>query len=219
MKEPLRGIHNFAELIKLENNVHSPEKRLRRIETILSLTNRMDSLLESLLKYSRIGLSELDLQSTHIGNLVSQSIDVLKQANPEMGVTFTIQPTLPVIDCDRMRVEIIFHNLILNAIKYNDKAEKTVEIGCNTSVNPVEFYVRDNGIGIPTNYQEHVFQLFRRLHGSDEFGGGNGTGLTTAQKAIKRHGGRIWMESSENVGTTFYFTLAPDLISKKEMIR
>jgi len=219
LKEPLRGIHNFAELIKLENNVHSPEKRLRRIETILSLTNRMDSLLESLLKYSRIGLSELDLQSTHIGNLVSQSIDVLKQANPEMGVTFTIQPTLPVIDCDRMRVEIIFHNLILNAIKYNDKAEKTVEIGCNTSVNPVEFYVRDNGIGIPTHYQEHVFQLFRRLHGSDEFGGGNGTGLTTAQKAIKRHGGRIWMESSENVGTTFYFTLAPDLISKKEMIR
>lgn len=210
LKEPLRGIHNFAELLKLENGNTLPVQGMQRIETILGLVKRMDKLLESLLRYSRIGLTDLDLQNNAIGSILEQTIEVFKQAYPKAGVMFTVQTELPILACDRMRVDIIFSNLIINAHKYNDKAEKTVEIGCDASIDPPIFYVRDNGIGIHADFHDLIFQLFRRLHNREQFGAGNGTGLTIVQKAVKRHGGRIWLDSSPGFGSTFYFTLAPE---------
>jgi len=84
-----------------------------------------------------------------------------------------------------------------------------VEIGCDIKANPPVFFVRDNGIGIHARHHQVIFQLFRRLHGGSEYGGGTGAGLTIAQKAVRRHGGRIWVEASPNEGSTFYFTLSP----------
>lgn len=218
LKEPLRGIHNFAELLKMESGKSLSESGMQRLETILGLAKRMDNLLESLMRYSRIGLTDLDLQKNAIGSIVAQTIEVFKQAYPEAGVIFTVQADLPVLLCDRMRVDIIFSNLILNANKYNDKTNKTVDIGCDVSVEPPVFYVRDNGIGIHADYHDFVFQLFRRLHNREEFGAGNGTGLTITQKAIKRHGGRIWLDSSPGLGSTFYFTLAPEQSVNREVL-
>ena len=110
-----------------------------------------------------------------------------------------------------MHVGEIFNNLIVNAIKYNDKAEKWVEIGCEASPEgsaqqPV-FYVRDNGIGIAPQHHEAIFRIFRRLHGREEYGGGTGAGLTIVRKIVERHGGRIWLVSQPGMGSTFYFTL------------
>ena len=120
---------------------------------------------------------------------------------------------LPTVRADRVQVGEIFANLIANAIKYNDKAEKWVEIGCEVSpdvdgaMRPV-FYVRDNGIGIAAQHHESIFRIFRRLHGREEYGGGTGAGLTIVRKIVERHGGHIWLVSQPDVGTTFYFTLA-----------
>ncbi len=110
-----------------------------------------------------------------------------------------------------MRVAEVFRNLITNAIKYNDKPGKWIEIGCQqvTALPPV-FYVRDNGIGIPEKHFEAVFRIFKRLHGRNKFGGGAGAGLTIVKKIVKRHGGRVWIESTPGQGTTFKFTLAGD---------
>src|ERR1035438_631928 len=100
----------------------------------------------------------------------------------------------------------VFQNLISNAAKYNDKPSKWIEVGCDHNSAPV-FYVRDNGIGIAQQHHENVFRIFKRLNEPNKFGGGTGAGLTIVKKIIERHGGRIWLESSEGGGTTFYFTL------------
>ncbi len=208
LKEPLRGIHNFAEYLQQEDGARLSEKGQKRLETILRLAGRMDDLLESLLQYSRVFRNALDLDSYPLSALVEQAVDFIRQVIPDEAVEFLVSPDLPVVRCDRMRVEMIFHNLILNAVKYNRQPVKRVEIGCDTAVDPPVFFVKDNGIGIAPDQCELIFQLFRRLHGRDEYGGGTGAGLTIAKKAVKRHGGRIWVESAEGRGSTFHFTLA-----------
>jgi two-component system, chemotaxis family, sensor kinase Cph1 len=115
------------------------------------------------------------------------------------------------------------HNLISNAIKYNDKDQKWVEIGYilpeevsqslpkNLHINAAQtvFYVKDNGIGIRAQHLENVFKIFKRLHPVNRYGGGTGAGLTIAKKIVERHGGNIALESTFGEGSTFYFTLRP----------
>ena len=117
---------------------------------------------------------------------------------------------LPKMRCDQARVGEIFRNLITNAIKYNDKPEKWIEIGVQNGGGALPlyvFYVRDNGIGIRPNHLESIFRIFKRLHGRDRYGGGTGAGLTIVKKIVERHGGDIWVNSEPGEGTTFYFTL------------
>lgn len=124
---------------------------------------------------------------------------------------------LPTVLCDRVRIGEVFRNLITNAMKYNDKPEKWVEIGVVNDggmdhdggvVNDhYVFYVRDNGIGIQEKHQDTIFRIFKRLHTRDKFGGGTGVGLTIVKKIIERHKGRIWVESTQGEGATFKFTL------------
>jgi light-regulated signal transduction histidine kinase (bacteriophytochrome) len=115
---------------------------------------------------------------------------------------------LPEITADPITLSEIFSNLISNALKYNEKPEKWVEIGyTETPEEPTVFYVRDNGIGIEPEHLDSIFVIFRRLHGPKEYGGGTGAGLTIARKLAERHGGRMWVESLVDQGSTFYFTL------------
>jgi light-regulated signal transduction histidine kinase (bacteriophytochrome) len=111
--------------------------------------------------------------------------------------------------------------LLSNAFKYNAQAAPWAEVGYldlseqpspsqpllpDVLATPI-FYIRDNGIGIRPHHQEIIFKLFKRLHAQEEYGGGAGAGLTIAQKAVERHGGKIWVESIYGQGSTFYFTL------------
>src|SRR5262249_40230362 len=101
-------------------------------------------------------------------------------------------------------------NLVSNAVKYNDKPERWVEVGSDASQSDADvavIFVRDNGIGIPANRFESIFQIFRRLHGRTAYGGGTGVGVTIARKIVERHGGRIWLQSEPGLGTTFFVGL------------
>ncbi|BCL37254.1 ATP-binding protein [Nostoc sp. MS1] len=214
LKEPLRGIHNYANFLMEDYAEVLNDDGVAKLQTLVRLTQRMEDLINSLLHFSRLGRAELMRQTVNLNELVQQAIATLTIARPQTEVEFRIPQTLPNLECDRAQVNELFTNLISNAIKYNDKPQKWVEIGYIQQELPSPiFYVRDNGIGISPQHIEKIFQIFRRLHGRDEFGGGTGAGLTIARKIVERHGGRIWVESTPNQGSTFYFTLSAEEIS------
>ena len=211
LKEPLRGMHHFSQFLLEDHADRLTEDGVEKLRTLMRLTQRMESLLESLLHYSYLGRAELALTKIDMHEVVEDTVELLAARLHESKVDVRVPARLPSVQADRVHVGEIFNNLIVNAIKYNDKAEKWVEIGCEASSEgraqqPV-FYVRDNGIGIAPQHHEAIFRIFRRLHGREEYGGGTGAGLTIVRKIVERHGGRIWLVSQPGAGSTFYFTL------------
>ena len=208
LQEPLRGIRSFSHFLseRLGSQLDGQERRW--LDTIAGLTVRMGAQIEALLQYSRANQQPLALETVDLKALLTAVCDALAARIAEGGARVEIAPDLPQIECDPIRTAAIFENLIGNGIKYNDRAEKRIEVGWLPGGGPT-FFVRDNGIGIPERHREAVFTIFRRLHGRDDYGGGTGAWLTITRKHVERQGGRLWLESVPGEGTTFYFTLAP----------
>jgi len=220
LKEPLRGIHKYAHQLLEDAEIVNEEHR-RKLDGLMRLTLRMDSLLDSLLHFSRVGRSALQTEETDLNEVLAESIEMVGGRRADGPTEFAVPRPLPHTNCDRVRCREIFVNLLSNALKYNDKADKRIEVGY---IHPDEdhprpgcpegsachaiYYVRDNGIGISPKHFGQVFKMFKRLHGRDEYGGGTGAGLSIVQKLVERHHGRVWLESTPGEGTTFYFTLS-----------
>jgi two-component system, chemotaxis family, sensor kinase Cph1 len=236
LKEPLRGIHKYAhQLLENENGLDAEHRR--KVEGLVRLTLRMDSLLDSLLHFSRVGRTELVFEQTDLNKVLDEALEMVEARRAHRHTEIVVPSSLPTVRCDRIRVREVLVNLLSNAMKYNDKPTKRVEVGFFAPSDavprerwPVELsratmsgsgerakarhhftiYVKDNGIGIHERHHGQVFTMFKRLHGRDEYGGGTGAGLTIVQKLVERHDGTIWLESVVGVGTTFYFTLPCD---------
>lgn len=209
LKEPLRGISNFSNFLLEDCAEQLDEQGVTYLRTMMRLTTRMESLLDSLLYYSRLSRTELQAQKVDVNVALRDAQEMLVARIQESGVEIKVSRPLPHVYGDVDRISEMLANLISNAIKYNDKDKAVIEIGWqegDLNEGPV-FYVKDNGIGIAKEHQQIVFQIFKRLHGREEYGGGVGAGLTIVRKIIERHGGRIWLESRQGYGTTFYFTL------------
>jgi light-regulated signal transduction histidine kinase (bacteriophytochrome) len=209
LKEPLRGIHNYSRFLLEDCADQLRPEDVDKLRAMARLTQRMEDLLDSLLHYSRVSRNELKSQKQDLNEIVADVLDFLSARISESGATIRIPRPLPSVSLDASLMGEVFSNLISNALKYNDKADKWVEIGFDDSAesSPV-FYVRDNGIGIEPDHFDSIFKIFRRLHGPKEFGGGTGAGLTIARRIVERHGGRMWLESTPGDGSTFYFSLA-----------
>lgn len=210
LKEPLRGIANYAHFLLEDYQDRLDDEGKHKLRTLKTLASRMDSLLDALLEYSRVGRTELAVDNVDMEEIIADVIQSLRPRLEEMRVEITVHP-LPVVRCDRVRVRELVSNLITNAFKYNDRQAKSIEVGslAGAAHDQPTFFVRDNGIGIPPQHQTKLFRMFRRLHGRDRYGGGTGSGLAIAKRIAERHGGRIWLESTPGEGTTFFFTLAP----------
>jgi light-regulated signal transduction histidine kinase (bacteriophytochrome) len=225
LKEPLRGIHNFSNLLlKGYSNVLDEVGR-SRLQTLVRLTRRMESLIDALLKFSRLGQAELHFHLTDLNQLLQQVLEELLISHSYLQTEIRIPRPLPPVHCDPVLMHEVVVNLISNAVKYNDKPEQWIEVGyiegnkqCNIGNRELDIgnastptfpilYVRDNGIGIRERHLNSVFRLFKRLHEQHLYGGGTGAGLTIAKKIIERHSGQIWVESTYGEGSTFYFTL------------
>ncbi|MCH2037990.1 MAG: ATP-binding protein [Rickettsiales bacterium] len=168
----------------------------------------MEQLLNELLHYSRISRKKITFKNVNMVELVSDIKDTLKPILEEKGIDLQIAHDMPSIECEKILINELFTNLIVNSTKYNDKEHKWIKVGCDT-VDGKEnvFYVSDNGIGIKEKHLDAVFKIFKRIHSRDKYGGGTGFGLTIAKKIVEQHQGEIWLESEYGKGTTFYFTL------------
>lgn len=237
LKEPLRGIYNFSTVLLEDYAQVLDEEGIECLQTVVSLSVRMETLINALLRLSQLGQAQLRLQATDLNELLNQVIDVFRASRQDSGlVDIRIPRPLPTVLCDRVLVNEVFSNLLGNAFKYNDKAEQWVEIGyfsqeeaegqgskgageqgetrgithtqCPIPHAPCPiFYIRDNGIGIPHHHLETIFRLFKRLHSQEKYGGGAGAGLAIVKKIVELHNGKIWVKSTVGVGSMFYFTL------------
>ncbi len=218
LKEPLRGIYNYSSFLMEDFSGQLSEEGVDYLKSISKLTQRMESLIDSLLHYSRLGRADLVTQPVDMSELMKEVVDLFRMQFSADDLKLQIEPALPVVLGDSVQLMEVFTNLISNAIKYNESEQKCVEVGlCRDSNIPdgafvdagtpsVTFYVKDNGIGIPEKHHANVFRLFKRLHSPKKYKGGTGVGLTLVKRIIERHQGAIALTSVKGEGSTFYIT-------------
>ena len=209
LKEPLRGIEAFSKFLVDDYRDKLDEEGRHRVDVIRNAALRMQRLINDLLKFSRLGHQRNPFESVGLNTMLIHVRVNLEYALDAKKVDLRVDK-LPTVMCDATAMTEVFHNLISNAIKYNENPHPVVEIGCEEKLDrptsPAEYvvHVRDNGVGIKPEYFEKIFQIFQRLQRDDE---GTGIGLTIVKRVIEWHGGRVWVESEFGKGTTFYFTL------------
>lgn len=214
LKEPLRGLHNHSRFL-LEDYEHKLDADgIRRLNRLVRLSQRMEKLVNDLLYFSRLGRQQLAVKRTDINLIVKDVVATMELLLEERHAKIVIDGRLPEVICDAPRLTEVFRNLFTNAVKYNDKTAPLITIGYldrlvgnDGSVARNVFFVKDNGKGIPQEFHEDIFRIFKRLEKSQDSDDGTGAGLTFVRKIIARHNGEIWLESEVGIGTTFYFTL------------
>lgn len=206
LSEPLRSISNFSHFV-LEDYADRLDAEgqdyLRRVN---AGAGRMKRLLDDLLRLSRFGRHQVRSERLSLQEIVRDVQESLDASLRERQAEIIVHGTLPEIYADRTSITEVFANLISNGIKFNQNPNPRVEIGASRRDGTVEYYVKDNGIGISPEHHERIFGLFTRL-GSDKQYPGTGAGLAIVKKIVETQGGRIRVESSPGTGSTFYFTL------------
>jgi PAS domain S-box-containing protein len=206
LKSPLVTINGYLGYIEQDAASGNLERLKADTRRIREAVNKMHTLLTELLELSRIGRMMNEFEDIPFHELVKDSLDIVHGQLLARRVTVQAQPNLPLVHGDRQRLTEVLQNLIDNAVKYmGDQSAPLIEIGQSGEEDgkPV-FFIRDNGMGIAPEYHERIFGLFNKLDAKSE---GTGVGLALVKRIIEFHGGRIWVQSEPQKGSTFYFTL------------
>ena len=203
LKAPLRAINQLAGWIADDYASAFDADGKEQIALLQSRARRMHDMIEGILQYSRVGRLKEPNEKIDVSQLLQ---DVIKLIAPPPNFEIRVQEHLPVVDGETIRMFQVFQNLLDNAIKHNDKAKGIIEIACTERDEYWQFSVKDNGPGIPKQYQEKVFQLFQTLTPKDQ-SDSTGIGLSLIEKIVDHWGGEIWLESQPGQGCAFYFTV------------
>lgn len=209
LRAPLRHISGFVEMLVEEAGESLSAEARRYLGVISQSANRMGVMIDDLLAFSRAGRSEVRKTRLGLRQLVNESIQQMEGDLVDRKIEWRIGD-LPEISADRGLISLVLANLIGNAVKYSrTRNPAVIEIGVDPTAgqnNELVVFVRDNGIGFDMQYAHKLFGVFQRLHNDSEYEG-TGIGLANVRRIVERHGGRVWAESAENHGSTFYFTL------------
>jgi PAS domain S-box-containing protein len=206
LQEPLRSIVSFSQLLERRYRGRLDSDADEYIEFIVEGGTRMQTLIQDLLAYSRVNTTRQQFSPTDTADVLASVERSLDLQLREARATLTHDP-MPVVIADPLQLEQVFAHLVSNAIKFRrPEVPLRIHVGVRWEDGICEFSVRDNGIGIETEYFGRIFVIFQRLHTKDAYPG-TGIGLAIVKRIIDRHGGRIWVESSPGEGSTFVFTL------------
>jgi PAS domain S-box-containing protein len=207
LQEPLRMVVSYTQLLSSRYKGKLDSDADEFISFAVDGASRMQRLIRDLLTYSRAGTKGGDLLDTSSEKALKQALINLSDAIKESGALVTHDP-LPTVQADEMQLVQLFQNLVGNGIKYQSPGVPRVHISAvKNGGQKWIFSVRDNGLGIDSQYFEKIFGMFQRLHKREEFGG-TGIGLAICKKIVERHGGTISVESKPGLGSAFRFTLA-----------
>lgn len=210
LQEPLRMVSSFLGLIQKKYTDHLDDAGRSYIRFAVDGAERMKKLILDLLLFSRVDSHKEPMQKVDCNQLIDDVQLDLQESILENNATIETMP-LPVVTGYKSQLRQVFQNLISNAIKYRNEKPPFIQISCEDADTHWEFCVKDNGMGIDPKYFEKIFIIFQRLHNKDHFSG-TGIGLTIAQKIVKRHGGKIWVQSQTGSGSTFCFTILKNQI-------
>jgi signal transduction histidine kinase len=205
LQEPLHTLSGFLELLHDQYAGDLDDDGRLYVDRAMSGAERMRGLVRDLLEYARVSTRSQPFGTVNMQAIVDGVLAELRSDFEAAGATVTAEG-LPIVQGDQFQLQQLARNLIENAVKFRGEHPPVVVVSCERDDDEWRFSVRDNGIGIDPRYGIHVFTIFQRLHGRDEFAG-TGVGLAISKKIVERHGGRIWVESTPGQGATFFFTL------------
>jgi len=204
LQEPLRMVSSYVQLLEKRYRGKLDSDADEFITYAVNGVSKMKNILADLLVYSRLNTKKEEFTETDCGELV-KGITHNFSVKADTKALFEIGE-LPVIKCDANQIIQLFYQLIDNAVKFNESADRVVKISCSRGENSWRFSVEDNGIGIDMKYSEKIFSMFQRLHNNEY--PGTGTGLALSRKIVENHGGEIRLESEIGKGSIFHFTIA-----------
>ncbi|HEY5367703.1 MAG TPA: ATP-binding protein [Hanamia sp.] len=205
LQEPLRMVTSFMNLLEKRMSGQLDDTSKQYIHYAADGAIRMKTLIQDLLMYSRIGTNKEDFTIVDLNEVMQYIIRVLEENIKETGTTITVKH-LPVISANKTLINQLLVNLISNALKYHRDNDPEIEVGYNEDPRNWIFYVKDNGIGIDPKFFDKIFIIFQRLHINSEYSG-TGIGLAICKKIVEIHKGKIWVESEQGKGSTFYFSI------------
>ncbi|MFC1548617.1 PAS domain S-box protein [Candidatus Omnitrophota bacterium] len=206
LRAPLRAIDGFSQILLEDHSKELNSEGKRLLGVVRNNAGKMGELIDDLLDFSRAGRKEIMLEETDMGSVADEVRENLKPSIGEKKVKLDIKK-LPVAKCDRAMMVRVFENLLSNSIKFTGPVKKPViEVGSEEKSDENIYFVKDNGVGFNPKYKDKLFNVFQRLHRTEDFSG-TGVGLAIVNRIVKRHGGRVWAEGAEGKGATFYFAL------------
>ena len=212
LKEPLRMIGSYTQLIERLYKGQETEDSKLFFDFVNEGVNRMNDLLDDLLRYATIGKTEAEKKLIKIENIVEIAVKNLRFSIEESKAKIRYGDLPEVHSINSLLIQ-LFQNLISNAVKFrNPEIQPEIDISYTEKDDFYEFIIKDNGIGIDPNFKDRIFVIFQRLHSRSEYEG-TGIGLAICQKIVQRLGGKIWVDSDLGKGATFHFTLP-----KKQLI-
>ncbi|MFY8006228.1 MAG: ATP-binding protein [Sediminibacterium sp.] len=209
MQEPLRMITSFLQLFRKKYQEKIDDTAEQYLHFVMDGADRMKRLITDLLEYSRIGSNKGVAESIDINQLMKEVQEVFVNRIAECEATIVCKD-LPVIMGNKTQLFQLFQNLVGNALKYIGKEKPIVIVSGQEEDNHFLFSVEDNGIGIKPMFFDKIFVLFQRLHHKHQYSG-TGIGLSVCKKIVEKHGGKIWVTSEPDKGSTFYFTISKHL--------
>lgn len=213
LKSPLRNITSYLQLLQKRNNGKLDDDSQSMIGHTIKSVKHLNQLITDIYHYSVADQSD---KPTEVTDLNKVTEDILKRIGDRIAekhalVTFNF---MPVVEAAPSHMNMLLSNLVENALKYNTSAEPQIDISCTETPTEYIFAIADNGIGIAPRHTRQIFEIFKRLHTSDEYEG-TGVGLAICNKIVQNYGGRMWVESEQGVGSTFYFSLSRQMVKIK----